>query len=407
MAAEPVKSQPLHNFSLAHLKWGHRSHHSFRRRDSPPSAAELNANTVQRRPSPPSGESGPKVPSPGSLPEFPFSVCSTQKRHGEEGETKAWKLRPRKARNGEMRETNCVTREATQETPQSRSETVFPGLYLVGLTVDSYRVHESLLEGGFQTLCLEADQSSYLDSMEKLLLVSGFGTSASSTQYIFAKWNTRQSYFLNLLKHKESTVASAEPRTHSHTDNDNDNEDQVGGLLAGGGGGGGEAGRLLSPSSSKASVMSALGFNSASKLSSSPKENAVAAKPTIAARRSRRRREVFRVVAVRSREGRRQELLHLRAAAPFHCRNPPLRKEFYGGTVPEFQRTLLQSRSLYSSGIIGKPANFAANECPSSRHFIHSTGVCHSAEKDYYDLLGVSKDASREEIKKASFSCNE
>nr|GMD76421.1 RNA polymerase-associated protein [Ipomoea batatas] len=108
MAAEPVKSQPLHNFSLAHLKWGHRSHHSFRRRDSPPSAAELNANTVQRRPSPPSGESGPKVPSPGSLPEFPFSVCSTQKRHGEEGETKAWKLRPRKARNGEMQETNCV-----------------------------------------------------------------------------------------------------------------------------------------------------------------------------------------------------------------------------------------------------------------------------------------------------------
>nr|GLL44775.1 uncharacterized protein LOC109169067 isoform X2 [Ipomoea trifida] len=102
MAAEPVKSQPLHNFSLAHLKWGHRSHHSFRRRDSPPSAAELNANTVQRRPSPPSGESGPKVPSPGSLPEFPFSVCSTQKRHGEEGETKAWKLRPRKARNDSL-----------------------------------------------------------------------------------------------------------------------------------------------------------------------------------------------------------------------------------------------------------------------------------------------------------------
>nr|GMD81058.1 RNA polymerase-associated protein [Ipomoea batatas] len=196
MAAEPVKSQPLHNFSLAHLKWGHRSHHSFRRRDSPPSAAELNANTVQRRPSPPSGESGPKVPSPGSLPEFPFSVCSTQKRHGEEGETKAWKLRPRKARNGEMQETNCVvdkklrgiaeghramerkekkkkkkrkfwislSREEIEEDvysltgsrparrPKKRPkavqklvDTVFPGLYLVGLTVDSYRVHESLV----------------------------------------------------------------------------------------------------------------------------------------------------------------------------------------------------------------------------------------------------------------------
>ncbi|XP_019173507.1 PREDICTED: uncharacterized protein LOC109169067 isoform X2 [Ipomoea nil] len=220
MAAEPVKSQPLHNFSLAHLKWGHRSHHSsssasnqrFRRRDSPPSAADLqtqlNANTVHRRPSPPSGdaelESGPKLPPP----EFPFSLCSTQKRHGEEnvpavvpeeGETKALNLRPRKAsgtpsaRNSEMRETNCVvdkklrgiaegamerkekmkkkkrkfwislSREEIEEDvysltgsrpsrrPKKRPkavqklvDNVFPGLYLVGLTVDSYRVHESL-----------------------------------------------------------------------------------------------------------------------------------------------------------------------------------------------------------------------------------------------------------------------
>nr|GMD66293.1 chaperone protein DnaJ 1, mitochondrial isoform X2 [Ipomoea batatas]GMD82285.1 chaperone protein DnaJ 1, mitochondrial isoform X2 [Ipomoea batatas] len=33
--------------------------------------------------------------------------------------------------------------------------------------------------------------------------------------------------------------------------------------------------------------------------------------------------------------------------------------------------------------------------------YFMNRGVCHSAEKDYYDLLGVSKDASREEIKKA------
>lgn len=42
MAAPPLKSQPLHNFSLSHLKWARKDsspssshHHRFRRRDSP------------------------------------------------------------------------------------------------------------------------------------------------------------------------------------------------------------------------------------------------------------------------------------------------------------------------------------------------------------------------------------
>ncbi|KAL6553236.1 hypothetical protein OROGR_007078 [Orobanche gracilis] len=47
MAAPPVKSQPLHNFSLSHLKWAHKKsssaasgssshlHRRSRRRDSP------------------------------------------------------------------------------------------------------------------------------------------------------------------------------------------------------------------------------------------------------------------------------------------------------------------------------------------------------------------------------------
>ncbi|RAL47050.1 hypothetical protein DM860_017091 [Cuscuta australis] len=69
--------------------------------------------------------------------------------------------------------------------------------------------------------------------------------------------------------------------------------------------------------------------------------------------------------------------------------------------ITQYQPALLHSRSLYTCNVIGMAARFATGECPSSRHFIHSTGVCHSMEKDYYDLLGVSKDASREEIKKA------
>ncbi|KAF7138565.1 hypothetical protein RHSIM_Rhsim07G0208600 [Rhododendron simsii] len=35
------------------------------------------------------------------------------------------------------------------------------------------------------------------------------------------------------------------------------------------------------------------------------------------------------------------------------------------------------------------------------KRFIHATGYCYSPKRDYYEILGVSKDASRDEIKKA------
>ncbi|KAE9458891.1 hypothetical protein C3L33_09218, partial [Rhododendron williamsianum] len=35
------------------------------------------------------------------------------------------------------------------------------------------------------------------------------------------------------------------------------------------------------------------------------------------------------------------------------------------------------------------------------KRFIHATGCCYSPKRDYYEILGVSKDASRDEIKKA------
>lgn len=64
MATAPVKSQPLHNFDLPHLRWAHKNHHSpysnssnsthnrFRRRDSPDlqnhggSGGNDNSNTI-------------------------------------------------------------------------------------------------------------------------------------------------------------------------------------------------------------------------------------------------------------------------------------------------------------------------------------------------------------------------
>ncbi|KAL6542892.1 hypothetical protein OROHE_010412 [Orobanche hederae] len=102
MAAPPVKSQPLHNFSLSHLKWAHKKsssaasgssshHHRSRRRDSPDQRR-------QSRPDPQSDhealpENLIQQPLTDSSPNDPVSAAVEEEEHGE---AKPWKLRPRK-----------------------------------------------------------------------------------------------------------------------------------------------------------------------------------------------------------------------------------------------------------------------------------------------------------------------
>ncbi|WMV10991.1 hypothetical protein MTR67_004376 [Solanum verrucosum] len=69
--------------------------------------------------------------------------------------------------------------------------------------------------------------------------------------------------------------------------------------------------------------------------------------------------------------------------------------------VSEYLPTLLKNRSLYSCSFIGKPNSSSTRRFPPLKHFFHSTGACYSAERDYYEILGVSRDSSRDEIKKA------
>lgn len=86
MAAAPVKSQPLHNFSLPQLKWAHKnsaaasssSHqHRFRRRDFP--------DQQDQRRDPGATDPKPQPPEEGEGEE-----------EEENGEVKPWNLRPRK-----------------------------------------------------------------------------------------------------------------------------------------------------------------------------------------------------------------------------------------------------------------------------------------------------------------------
>ncbi|KAL8507499.1 hypothetical protein ACS0TY_018151 [Phlomoides rotata] len=189
MAAPPLKSQPLHNFSLSHLKWARKNsspssshHHRFRRRDSPD----------QHRRSYPDPELEPTNPKQND-----DSGCAVAEE--ENGEAKRLKLRPRKevsktascpksgAANNDCKNNgvksqrirgtvdgghrnDCerklkrrlwisLSKEEIEEdvyaltggkparrprkwpkNVQKQLDNVFPGLYLVGVSADSYRV---------------------------------------------------------------------------------------------------------------------------------------------------------------------------------------------------------------------------------------------------------------------------
>ncbi|XP_020551297.1 uncharacterized protein LOC105167946 isoform X2 [Sesamum indicum] len=100
MAAPPVKSQPLHNFSLPHLKWAHKNassapgsssqHHRFRRRDSP--------DQHQHRFQDPDSDPGTRLTNPKQQPPVGSSRKDSVLPMGEEDneDDKPWNLRPRR-----------------------------------------------------------------------------------------------------------------------------------------------------------------------------------------------------------------------------------------------------------------------------------------------------------------------
>lgn len=189
MATAPVKSQPLHYFSLPQLKWGNSSnHHRFRRRESPTSTAD----------NPPPQTT---VLDGGAGSDEHERELVVEEEEEEIVETASlWNLRPRRStetvtlkkvesgngnhvmlqRSQRLRDNNgdgygvgsgkkgkrklwiSLSREEIEEDvysmtgsrparrPKKRSKTIqkqldnaFPGLYLVGLTADSFRVNDT------------------------------------------------------------------------------------------------------------------------------------------------------------------------------------------------------------------------------------------------------------------------
>ncbi|KAL3624957.1 hypothetical protein CASFOL_031625 [Castilleja foliolosa] len=202
MAAPPVKSHPLHNFSLPHLKWAHKSsfpslsgpsshHHRFLRRDSPDHRSPDPENPIQQTPT-----DSPRIDG--------VSVADEEQKNED---VKPWKLRRRKEtvkaastpkqgavcaeKNDKKADSNCngiksqrlrgiveggqlngggaerkgkrrvwisLSKEEIEEdiyaftggkptrrpkkwprNVQKQLENVFPGMYLAGVSADSYR----------------------------------------------------------------------------------------------------------------------------------------------------------------------------------------------------------------------------------------------------------------------------
>ncbi|GAV66792.1 DnaJ domain-containing protein/DnaJ_CXXCXGXG domain-containing protein [Cephalotus follicularis] len=63
---------------------------------------------------------------------------------------------------------------------------------------------------------------------------------------------------------------------------------------------------------------------------------------------------------------------------------------------------LFRNQALHScSSVIEKPVDFARTGLPLLQRYIHATASCCAPNLDYYEILGVSKDAGRDEIKMA------
>ncbi|KAL1828485.1 hypothetical protein DCAR_0207711 [Daucus carota subsp. sativus] len=175
MSTSPVKTKTLHNFSLPCLKWAHKNSTPRQRTrlpDSPHNPSSQPENDPNHPPAPtqagPEALDGPEDCSAKPWNLRPRKCASAQTALREASEPAAVEKEKDGAQKSERRDKKTklwitLSREEIEEDlysmngskparrPKKRTKAiqkqvdeVFPGLYLAGVTVDSYRVQHSL-----------------------------------------------------------------------------------------------------------------------------------------------------------------------------------------------------------------------------------------------------------------------
>ncbi|XP_073029081.1 uncharacterized protein [Primulina eburnea] len=186
MATAPSKSQPLRNFSMPQLKWAQKTSSSYRRRDSPDQRPSVSMTPTRNDSDEQNGEEGKPWnlrPRKGVVKAVPFQkkeICAgdfgnfgdlrnegvgnsvnlqrvrglmdggQQGGGGLERKEKTMKLWISLSREEIEEDVYALTGSRPARRPrkwpknvQKQLDNLYPGLYLVGVAADSYRIHDA------------------------------------------------------------------------------------------------------------------------------------------------------------------------------------------------------------------------------------------------------------------------